>query len=352
MDALNCAMNIFDRKNIAKVYEGIESHHMLLYFMALGFCMRWDILYCRNWEELIFKMLPLQILCLLLGIGLEFVVRNNIENKFPGQKKIVQWAYFSIVYIVLISTGILWTRYTDLTLLVMYSLVIGLLRIIEKNKIGIFASGDKTLLRKLLMLIFTFFIVMDMAYKPMDRPKQSGVNSVISVEAEQLLDANAEKLKSFSESKWEKMSIDEKLDLLQIVTNIELNHLGLDHELKVHATTLGKNTNACYRPKEKSVNVNIKRLEYAKGYEMLTSVAHESFHAYQHRMVETYKTAGAAEKKLLYFRKLEKYDKEMSNYISGKADYEAYYNQSMEIDARAYGKERAAYYHNKLNLTR
>lgn len=83
---------------------------------------------------------------------------------------------------------------------------------------------------------------------------------------------------------------------------------------------------------------------------MLTSVAHESYHAYQHRMVEVYKTTEEQEKKLLIFRKIEKYNKEMNNYKSGKVDYEAYYNQTMEADARAYGKERTRYYYDKLNI--
>lgn len=354
MDTLSTVMKSFNRENIrekvTKIYEAVQTHHLLLYLMAVVFCMRWDFLYCRSLETLLIKVLPLQLLCLGLGVGLEVVIRTTIENRFPDYTDTVQFVYFTVAYLVLMTTGVLWSSYADLTLLLMYALVIGLLRIIEKNKIGIFAKGNKSLVRELLLLVFIFFLVVDLAYKPLSKAKQSSVNSIISANAEMVLNTYSDKLSSLKQAKWEKLSVEERLEVLQLVVNVELNHLGLNHELRVYASPLGKASMACYKPQNRTIHINRKQLEYAYSYEMLNSVAHESYHAYQHRMVETYRSAGASERSLLYFRRLAQYDKEMNNYISGEADYEGYYNQTMEVDARAYGKERARYYYEKLGL--
>lgn len=67
---------------------------------------------------------------------------------------------------------------------------------------------------------------------------------------------------------------------MQTLANIEASHLGIGHDLVVSAENLGKYMNACYVPKDHKILVNEKILEYGPAGRVLSSVAHESYHAY------------------------------------------------------------------------
>lgn len=327
-----------------------EFTYLVCYALVLLFFMRFDFLYNPNLGEVLLKRMPYQLLCLAMGMGLAYTVNLAITREGNKKSWLVSLGYFAVLYGVLMNTGVLWINYTNLQDIAMIAIILVLVRIIEKHKIGAFWEGNKQRLYKIVYLVLAFFLVIDLAYKPSYEEKESIVNSFTNVDARTVFDSSVTRLENLNSSKWAKLSVEEKLDLLQTVVNIELNHLGLNNELKVKCRGLGTGVNACYNEQEHIIYINEKRLEYSNAKEMLNSAAHETFHAYQKELVDTYRLADEKQKRLYHFRKLAQYQKEMNSYNNGKSDYGKYFDQELERDARYYGMERAHYYQEKLKL--
>jgi len=329
----------------------LDKNYILCYLLTIIFFMRWQIYYAKSATELLLVQLPYQLLCLVLGVGLEYVIYAIISVEYNTRRKIIVCgAYFSILYCTLISTGILWIRATRIEDLVFTTVTIGMLRIIQKNRFGIFFEGNRKYVLKALFVIFAFFITIDVAYEPYPSERTATAISTPGVGEDTAWKENETILLGLKPDNWKQLNLDERLNLMKTVTNIEVNHLGLSLGIPVKTKGLGKDTNAAYSNRQNIIYINEKRLQYASSKEMLTSITHETYHAYQARIVDTYNLANKEQKQLLHFRILKRYKDEMNNYTSGEADYEKYYSQTMEHDARAYGKERTAYYWKKLKL--
>jgi len=331
-------------------FKRLDYSYILCYCLILLFFMRWDILYSRNLIEMFTKQLPKQVLCLCLGLGLEYVIYATIFIKDSLKKFLIGSTYFVGLIFALENTSILWTRYTDLQQVALISVIIGLVQIIQKNRLGTFSEGTKKCLGTIFFIILAFFISIDIAYNPRETVQDAIAASLPNTGEDALWSVGLETLRGLDKHGWAKLSVQEKLNLMQTVANIEINHLGLGAEVPVKATGLGKNINACYSSKKNTIFMNNKRLEYSTANEMINSVAHETYHAYQAKIVKLYEKAGDEDKQLLHFRKLKQYKKEMENYSNGEQDYKAYYSQLLERDAREYGAKREYYYRQRLKL--
>lgn len=333
-----------------KTLKRIDYNYLFCYLAILVFFMRWDVYYTNNLQELLLKRLPSQLLCLVLGLGLSFIIHATIVKERIATKLIIGGTYFGLLYVALNTTGILWNHFSDLQEITLLSIIIGLVRIIQKFRIGMFSEGNKKYLPAILIIIMGFFITIDIAFIPTFDEKRATVVGIPTADETAIWHSGNDILQGLNSSQWDKLTLQDKLDLMQTVINIEIKHLGLDQGLPVKATGLGRNINAAYDKKLHTVYINEKRLEYATAKEMLASVTHEAYHAYQAKIVETYYLANEEQRKLYHYRKLEQYKKEMNNYINGREDYEKYYDQFIERDARYYGAERAVYYQQKLGL--
>lgn len=151
------------------------------------------------------------------------------------------------------------------------------------------------------------------------------------------------------EDTWEKLSSREKLDTLQTVANIEANDLGLPHELNVAVGTLGESTVASYVDADHSITINIDYFDRFSASEMLDTICHEAYHAYQHRLCDAYESVDAPYKNLSAFHNVTKYREEFANYTTGAVDYDRYHSQVCEQMARSYALDTVENYYEQLN---
>ena len=155
----------------------------------------------------------------------------------------------------------------------------------------------------------------------------------------QTITNNIDTLILLDEDRWAALSVDEKLDVLQTVANIEQRYLGLPHELNVGASNLKEGLEGYYTDQSHEIIINLDCLIHDSSYEMMTTIAHEAFHALQYRMIDAYDEAGDDLKGLRFYKNAAIYKKEFSDYKDGFNDFEMYYSQECEEDARIYSEE-------------
>lgn len=151
------------------------------------------------------------------------------------------------------------------------------------------------------------------------------------------------------EDKWKELSVKEKLNVLQIVANIEANYLGLSNEVNVSLSNFDENVLGAYDENSHSVKINIDYIENAMASELLKTCCHEMYHSYQYHLVEAYKRADNLDKELKIFDNAKIYMEEFSDYKSGDDDPGAYYYQSCEMDARFYAMDAVEDYYYRID---
>lgn len=178
----------------------------------------------------------------------------------------------------------------------------------------------------------------------------SSVNPLKGKESEQqTISNNIETILLLQEEKWVELTVQEKIDVLQVVANIEVRFLGLPNELVVGVSNLSDDTTARYNDNIYTVSIDLNYLETETAYDVLCSCLHEVYHSYQHRLVEAYNTVDENLKTLQIFRSAEKYNEEFLNYDDGEEDYYSYYTQNCESDAREYAINAANDYYNRID---
>lgn len=146
---------------------------------------------------------------------------------------------------------------------------------------------------------------------------------------------------------WNTLSLDERMDILQTIANIEQNYLGLPNELNVEAGALSGNTVAHYNHERHRIVIDTDELLSSSGEEVLNSLCHECYHAYQHAQVEAYRQVDDDLKRLRMFVLMPDYEADFSEYIGdGSMDY---YFQTVEITARQYAKEAVEDYRRQIS---
>lgn len=177
---------------------------------------------------------------------------------------------------------------------------------------------------------------------------QSTVTATISEtdNEEYSLKNNIDTLTQLDDKVWKTLSLQDKLDLMQLVANIEQRYLGT-YDLNVEASTM-KGCYGYYDDEKHKIVINLQHLKNDESWQVLDTLAHEAYHAYQHGLVDPYEKADTKQKQLIVFRSVKEYSIEFKNYNSGEDNFEEYYNQKCEEKAREYAKEAVVDYHNKI----
>lgn len=155
---------------------------------------------------------------------------------------------------------------------------------------------------------------------------------------EYTMDNQMETVLMFQEEKWETLTVQEKLDRLQIIANVEANHLGIPVDVNVSAGIMGENTMAAYSESAHTISFNLDYLEDNYPEDMLEACCHEMYHCYQYRLIDAYRGADERLKGLKIFRRAIEYEREFDQYVEGEEDFYAYYGQLCETDAREYAQ--------------
>ena len=150
------------------------------------------------------------------------------------------------------------------------------------------------------------------------------------------------------EDKWCHLDATERLNVMKTIADIEPNYLGFP-EVSVCAEVLKEHNLGHYNNTTRTITLNLSYLVTADAHTMLTTVCHESYHAYQHRLVEVYDELASEDKDLLLFSEAAQYRDEFANYIVGSDGYYAYSNQLCEVDSTKYAEEAVIDYYYRID---
>jgi len=156
---------------------------------------------------------------------------------------------------------------------------------------------------------------------------------------------NIETVCMLQETIWEGLTFDEKIEVLQVIANIEANYLGIPTELRVTADNLGVWILGQYRDSEHRISIDIDHLKNGTAHEVLETLCHEAYHGYEKRLTDLYGKLTEEERRLKLFTDAEEYTREFADY---KTD-EGYYAQSVERDSRKYAKDAVNDYYSRID---
>lgn len=159
-----------------------------------------------------------------------------------------------------------------------------------------------------------------------------------------------DELRGLQEDEWVKLDIQEKLEVMQVVANIEARYLGLGHELNVGTKPLPEKSDGKtvgqYSYKTHTISIDTNYLKSASAKEVLSTTAHEACHAYQRRAVEALETVPEEYYNLYMFYDVCEYKKGFETYGGDLA--EGYFTNELEIDARLYARESVEMFYEEL----
>lgn len=154
---------------------------------------------------------------------------------------------------------------------------------------------------------------------------------------EDTISGHIEELTQLQAEVWAELPMSERLDLLQTVANIERTYLGVPHELRLGAAELEEGVMGRYNSVTNQIVLSLEHLAEDDAGDILDTVLHECYHAYQHSLVELYGQSPERYRDLQLFSAAQDYAEEMRDYQDGE-DFSAYYSQRMERDARVYAE--------------
>ncbi len=164
----------------------------------------------------------------------------------------------------------------------------------------------------------------------------------------QTIDANLDTLYQLDENYWKTLELPQRLELLQLVADIEADALGIPR-VKVGTAVLEEYELGCYYLNGNRVSINLLYLSEYSGYGMAEVICHEVYHSYQHCQVDLYRKATDQEKQLAIFRDAAVYDREFSNYVDYGTDPEGYAGQLCEINCDLYAFAAATDYRHHID---
>lgn len=166
-------------------------------------------------------------------------------------------------------------------------------------------------------------------------------------EREQItIESRIEELTQLEPSRWAALDMEQKLAVAKTVADIEADMYGLPKRLNVETKNLSGGTRAEYTHIRRCVTLDKDHLQNETPDEVLRSVLHECRHAYQHQLVTLYESAEDGQKDLLIFREadISAIKDSFDKYVDGDRDFENYYRQRCEEDAREWADDQCIVY--------
>lgn len=165
-----------------------------------------------------------------------------------------------------------------------------------------------------------------------------------------LLDRHKAELGHLDE--WETLSEGERLELMQLLCNIECIYYGISHRVPVRFDLLPLDTGGTYDPETDEITLNCYYINHLPFAVSLNSLLHECTHAYQHAMVNAYQATPEEYRNLVCLRDARVFQYEFAHYVSGDEDdeFDKYYSQKVERDAREVAEATTRFYCDRLDL--
>jgi hypothetical protein len=166
---------------------------------------------------------------------------------------------------------------------------------------------------------------------------------------EYTIDRQMDTLVQLHGDNWKNLTIQERLNVLQVVANIEQRHLGTSTELNVGVNNLDKSLYGYYDDKSHRIVLSVGLLQQSSPWLAIQTVCHESYHSYQHRLIDLYNETDEKSRQLMIFDDIRQFKKEFADYQDSEKDFEAYYLQKCESTAREYGTQGMIEYYTRID---
>lgn len=195
------------------------------------------------------------------------------------------------------------------------------------------------------ILVIAFCIIKQIIFEPV---YFSDIPSRIELKKNEEITLNAYKV--LSEKDWRFLSKSEKLNLLQTVVNHEVAELKLKDSPNIEAAEIPAKgtdlvTNAQYNRLFDKIIIRSSLLDMS-GDRALQSAIHEVRHAYQNSLARAYEENNIAWMSEDIMNDARKFSKSLTNKRENVQNYDQYYNELVERDAREYAARRMKkYYH-------
>lgn len=138
---------------------------------------------------------------------------------------------------------------------------------------------------------------------------------------------------------WDTLNGDQRFNTLEIVLKIEAANLGLPFQPKLEAAALDQTTIGKYDVSRKTILLNEDYVARCSSEQAVIGALHELFHVYQHELVNVLGEVPERDRNLAIFAGARTYTEELAHYHDGEGDddFESYFEQRIEEDARAFG---------------
>jgi len=147
----------------------------------------------------------------------------------------------------------------------------------------------------------------------------------------------------FGEGAWEKASLEDRASALQHLLNLEAAYLRIE-PLTLKVVKLNRFIVGSYRYDRGVAYIDYEHLRDGNPAEVIDTICHEAFHAYQHAVVDSLDFSDEVVQTSRYFHQARSWHDNFENYIPSSVCYYSYRLQPVEYDAFAYATIRAEFY--------
>ena len=179
---------------------------------------------------------------------------------------------------------------------------------------------------------------------PLLRPSVNAANIIVSNmnnSDELWSNENIAQIAKLNKDDWQNLRCDEKIDILQKLANIEITYLNIN-PVRVVSSKLDIRIGE-YDYKKKIICIDYEHLKYATPEKIINTIEHEIRHAYQDFWIEMFDWNNEETLTSVFCKEVRERKAERETYIDTKKDYDKYYLQSQEHDAREYAQERCTF---------
>lgn len=149
-----------------------------------------------------------------------------------------------------------------------------------------------------------------------------------------------------SESNWNKLNNDERLDVLQEIIDFHCRQLGIETPDVCVAELTSIGTMAVYSHTDKTICFNSAYIigNFAgdiiesSAYELVLTSLHEVYHAYQYDSIDTLESIPTEYTDAAYFAKAKEWKRASENYSDDYMTMHGYTNNALEIGANAFAE--------------
>lgn len=162
---------------------------------------------------------------------------------------------------------------------------------------------------------------------------------------EELWDRNQDNLILFMTKNYNRLSADEKLDVLQNFIDMQMEYFGCEKVQLIHENISQRGIAGYYNNVNRVICIDTETYQTAGTYEILNILYHECFHVYEETLVEAYDEANAngEDTSLRFTKEIAQWKIDLENYqafdtAKTKEEQEKYRNQLLERSANEYSE--------------